>query len=360
MTSFLYFRNSSLAPFLLFFLILSQPAFAHVTSTSYSTIELSRDEIRIEFSLNAGQLTSVDRSDANGDKRLDPKEAASALDVIQERIQREYYVRVNGFQRLELSLDSSRVAEDGTAIFQYHASLPQPTESIEVHASLDNITEPHHQHLMRVVSGAENVQYAFDHGNNEARIDPSQIGLGVMARAVQFIRLGVFHIFTGYDHLAFLAGLLITTVAIGPLVGIVTAFTVAHSMTLVLATLGIIVLPDRLVETAIPLTIAYVAVENIWMKSFDKRWRLTFFFGLVHGFGFSNVLRELALPRSALAVSLFSFNCGVELGQLAFVLLLFPMVRLMGRTRHYETARNVASFVILAFGIYWFATRLLA
>jgi hypothetical protein len=123
-----------------------------------------------------------------------------------------------------------------------------------------------------------------------------------------------------------LLGLLIATAALRSLVKIVTSFTVAHSVTLALATFDIVVLPSRFTESMIAASIVYVAVENLLRKRSMERWKLTFLFGLVHGFGFSNVLREMQLPRANLALTLFSFNLGVEIGQIVFVALLFPLV----------------------------------
>ena len=106
----------------------------------------------------------------------------------------------------------------------------------------------------------------------------------------------------------------------------VTSFTVAHSVTLALATFEIISLPPRLIESLIALSIAYVAIENFTGKTLVHRWKITFLFGLIHGFGFSNVFREMELSRRSLAISLFSFNAGVEIGQLVFVCAVFPLV----------------------------------
>ena len=334
-------------------------ALAHVTSTSYSTVDVDRAAVRDQLVINANQMAEAPRWDRNGDKRIDQAEAAEALVEIRRIVDSEFFLRANGFERVTLVPGAGRAGSDGQVVLDYQGSLPQPLASLEVHASFERITEPHHQHLMRVTSAAGTAQYAFDHGTDEARIAPAGRD-ALVNRLAEFVRLGVFHILTGYDHLLFLGGLLITTITVGSLVRVVTAFTIAHSISLVLATLSLVVLPERFVETAIPLTIAYVAVENLWIKSADGRWRLTFFFGLVHGFGFSNVLRQLALPRTDLAVSLFSFNLGVEIGQLAFVLLLFPIVWSVGHSRYFARAAQAASLAILVVSIYLFYVRLVA
>jgi hypothetical protein len=149
-----------------------------------------------------------------------------------------------------------------------------------------------------------------------------------------YLVLGIEHIFTGYDHLAFLFGLLAVAgfdklrSGLRYVLGVVTAFTVAHSLTLISAGLGWFRLPSSYVEPAIALSIAYVAVENLLVAQPRHRWLETFGFGLVHGFGFASVLRDIGLPPRGLVLSLLSFNVGVEAGQLAVVSLVAPALYL--------------------------------
>jgi hydrogenase/urease accessory protein HupE len=172
-----------------------------------------------------------------------------------------------------------------------------------------------------------------------------------------FFRLGIMHIFTGYDHLAFLVGLLIVTTSLGSLVKIITSFTVAHSITLALATFNIVVLPTRLTESVIALSIVYVALENLLSMRAIQRYRVTFLFGLAHGFGFSNVLREMDLSRLHLGLSLFSFNFGVEIGQLAFVLMLFPLILYIASVGWRLQFQKAVSLVVMSLATYWFLQR---
>ena len=134
-----------------------------------------------------------------------------------------------------------------------------------------------------------------------------------------FLRLGVAHILTGYDHILFLISLLVAGGGLRELWKIVTAFTLAHSITLSLAVLNIVTLPSVWVERAIALSLIYVAVENIFRKQIHHRWRLTFAFGLIHGLGFAGILQELNLSTVNLPLVLTSFNLGVELGQLVII-----------------------------------------
>jgi hydrogenase/urease accessory protein HupE len=179
----------------------------------------------------------------------------------------------------------------------------------------------------------------------------------VSDQVTQFFRLGVRHIFLGYDHIAFLLALLFVKRFLD-LLKIITAFTVAHTLTLALAVLQIIRLPPQLVEVGIALTIMYVAAENLWTRETAHRWMLTFGFGLVHGFGFANVLRELGLPSRGLARSLLCFNLGVEAGQVVIVGALWPLLWWINRQTWSARFRIGASIVIFLFGAAWFIERI--
>jgi hypothetical protein len=139
---------------------------------------------------------------------------------------------------------------------------------------------------------------------------------------------------------------------------VITSFTVAHSITLALATFGAVTLPSRLTESLIAVSIGYIAAENLLDFRVMPRYYVTFFFGLIHGFGFSNVLRDMQLPRSGLALSLFSFNAGVEIGQIVIVLLIFPLVRdLISSGWRIKPAVSAG---IGCLAVYWFAQRAFA
>ena len=144
----------------------------------------------------------------------------------------------------------------------------------------------------------------------------------------QFLWLGVEHILTGWDHLTFLFGLLLVGAKLREVVKIITAFTLAHSLTLALATFDLIRLPNSIVEPAIAASIVYVGIENIVRREYRGRWMLTFAFGLIHGCGFATALRELGIGANGESVvkPLVCFNLGVELGQLAIAAAVLPWV----------------------------------
>ncbi|WP_205526010.1 HupE/UreJ family protein [Pyxidicoccus trucidator] len=172
-----------------------------------------------------------------------------------------------------------------------------------------------------------------------------------------FIWMGVKHIVEGYDHLVFLLGLLLAGSSWRRLLLVVTSFTVAHSITLALATLSVVSLPSRWVESAIALSIIVVATLNLLGKKGDKRWMLAFAFGLLHGFGFASALAELELSRSELTSALFGFNVGVELGQATLVLLALPLLLLLRRSRFAPPVELVLSVASIGGGLYWLWLR---
>lgn len=172
----------------------------------------------------------------------------------------------------------------------------------------------------------------------------------------RFFRLGVEHIFLGYDHVCFLVALLVVS-RFGELVKIVTSFTVAHSITLIAAALGAITLPPRLVECGIAASIVYLAGENLVRKAPANRWLLTFAFGLIHGFGFAYVLDELGLPVAGRVRCLLAFNLGVEAGQLAIVAAIFPLALLLSRVAWGDYAKARISIAVGLFGLGWFLDR---
>ncbi len=182
------------------------------------------------------------------------------------------------------------------------------------------------------------------------------------AGAWRFLVLGVHHILSGYDHLVFLAGLLLASRTVRQLVGALTAFTAAHSVTIAFVALGGMRAPAPLVEPLIAASIAWVGVECLLGRQRGPRWAVVFGFGLIHGFGFAEVLVELGLGASVggALLSLLSFNAGVEAGQLAVAAVLLPLVWMMrARPRWNAALMPACSTLIVAAGGYWLVERLL-
>jgi hydrogenase/urease accessory protein HupE len=176
-----------------------------------------------------------------------------------------------------------------------------------------------------------------------------------------FFVMGVKHIWTGYDHLLFLFGLLIVTRNFAASVKIITCFTIAHSITLAVATLSLIQISSRIVEPLIAASIVYVGTENLFRGDDPKgRWLLTFGFGLIHGFGFASVLKELGVGAngSGITVPLVSFNLGVEVGQIAIAALVLPVIwKLRARPVFVRRWVPACSVLVALLGGYWFVQR---
>lgn len=180
---------------------------------------------------------------------------------------------------------------------------------------------------------------------------------------VDFLWLGVVHIWTGYDHLLFLFALLVVCRTFRSIVVIVTCFTLAHSLTLALATLDFVRLPSRVVEPLIAATIVFVGIENLLCRGQEPRgrWVLTFVFGLIHGFGFASVLRDLGVGGngSGILLPVFSFNLGVEVGQVAIAAVVLPLVWWLRKNEQF-VARGVPALsgLVTAAGLYWLIERI--
>ncbi len=206
-------------------------------------------------------------------------------------------------------------------------------------------------------------------GNNELTITGPPPGVIEITR--RFTVSGIEHIFIGIDHIAFLAALLLWARRMRFLIKIVTAFTVAHSITLTLAVLDVISISSLFIEAAIAASIIYVAAENFFRQDVDRKWMAKFFLGLVHGFGFAGALKDFGIPSDGIVLALASFNIGVEIGQVALVGIGFPLLlladNLLGRrTFSFEPGQErntrlvrVLSAVILLAGVYWLVDRTL-
>jgi len=224
--------------------------------------------------------------------------------------------------------------------------------------------DPAAKQVVLIGSGPDAAQALLDASETEVRLTaPPPALLDVVWRYVQ---AGIEHIFLGYDHVAFLVAIVLWARRLWPVIKIVTAFTVAHSITLSLAALQIVVIPSAIVEPAIAASIVYVATENFFSRNVDKRWRDTFAFGLIHGFGFASALQEFGLPRGAVVPALGAFNIGVEVGQVAIVSLVIPLLIgldwLIAATRDARPARTASlvyalSAIIAILGCYWVLAR---
>ncbi len=221
--------------------------------------------------------------------------------------------------------------------------------------------DPNHQTFVNVYEGEPVVRQEVLNTGRPSFDLYTGTRQGVFAVLRTFTASGIHHIAIGPDHILFVIGLLLLGGSVPRLLAIVSAFTVGHSVTLSLATLGVVNPPAHLVEPAIALSIVYVGADNLLVggKGRDVRPWIALFFGLIHGFGFASVLRETGLPPRALGVSLFSFNLGVEIGQACIVIVVTTALRAI-QARQPMIARRIAtagSAGVIAAGLFWFVQR---
>ena len=254
---------------------------------------------------------------------------------------------------------SEAMADPQSRRFRIRYRLDGAPGSIAVSARLFPY-DPTHQTFLNIYEGGTlRSQAILDRNRTRVEYFPGtrQGAAAVMRR---FVAAGIHHILIGPDHLLFLVGLLLLGGSTRRLAVIATAFTLAHSVTLSLSVLDIVSPPARLVEPAIALTIVYVGMDNLLVSSGrDVRAWIALGFGFIHGFGFASVLREMDLPARALGWSLFSFNLGVEIGQLLVVVSVASALGAL-HSRDEVFSRRLAfagSLVVVAVGAFWFIQR---
>jgi hypothetical protein len=263
-------------------------------------------------------------------------------------------------RRLTIQWTSLEVLREDMALRLKYRIQAEPAGSLAVDTNLFPY-DPLHQTFVNIYEeGSLRQQLIFNEGTKEY-VYYAGTTQGALAVMNTFIPSGIHHIMIGPDHILFLVGLLLLGGSWMTLLRIVTAFTIGHSITLSLAALEPNWSPPAtIVEPAIALSIVFVGADNLVRgQGRDLRAWVALVFGLVHGFGFANVLREFGLPREALGWSLFSFNFGVELGQVAIVLVVASLLAAV-RKRNEQIGTRVAiagSVVVIAAGTYWFVER---
>jgi len=242
-----------------------------------------------------------------------------------------------------------------TVLLVYRWSRPARAPTIQYEFFVPGVSTA--SCLATVVQGGRVRTFVFTPERHTLPLAPGEASR--WHQSLSFIALGIRHILTGYDHILFLISLLMLGGGLRSLLKIVTAFTVAHSVTLSLAALDIVTLPPRLVESGIALSIAYVAAENLWRGAHAARarWLVTFGFGLIHGLGFATILKEMAISRGTVALPLLSFNFGVELGQIAVVTAISLGLQAFATLAWAPALRRWVSAGAAAVGIIWFVQR---
>lgn len=334
---------------------------AHEINTSYSEIVIRPEINKLMFELT---LSQADLTLAFNHKLEDSKNTVSRRDSIlvnmQDYFRQRYGFEING-TKLDLQVLGALpyIDELGKNLvkFSYEAEIPQYLRTLAIYTNYYENLNPLHKNLILLKLGTQTQQAILSEDFPDDIFLLDNPNLSIFSKNLHFIRFGVEHIFLGYDHILFLLGVILLGGKFKNLVKLVTAFTIAHSLTLILSALQIIVLPPRFIESLIALSIVYIAVENFFVKNSEQRWMITFIFGLIHGFGFASVLTELGLPQKGLVASLLSFNIGVEIGQIIIVGLLFPIILFGLRPRWQKIFVYGVSSIILVFGLLWFVER---
>ena len=333
------------------------PVAAHPANVAHARIAVGERSVEIALSMNLFELDLVLSLDRDLDGQVAPAELAARRADVVEYLRGKIGVAASGrvLPMDALALEVGR-SGDGRAVAETRLAFRAEQGLRDLVIRCEPLTElgADHTTLARVDRAGVSREFVFRPGVTYREAP------GVAAVALEFLKLGIVHIFIGYDHIAFLIGLLLTGGSMRSIVKIVTAFTAAHSVTLSLAALDVVTLNPTVVEAGIALSIVYVAAANLCTRRREGRWVVSFVFGLVHGFGFAGVLNELALPASALAASLVSFNVGVEIAQVTIVVLVVPVVYALTRTRVHVPLTRLASVVILSLGLVWLYQRTLA
>ena len=264
---------------------------------------------------------------------------------------------------------------DGTyAVLALAARCESLDQGLKARYSLLFDVDPSHRGLVQWIAPGSTSAQALIFGTESAEQALALQPQGAWRTLRQYIADGVWHIWIGYDHILFLLALLLPAVLVHrgrqwegvsrfriglkDVVKVVTAFTLAHSITLSLAALQVISLPSRLVESAIAASVVFAALNNLRGTIESKRWVMAFVFGLIHGFGFASVLADLGLPQGALVLALVGFNVGVELGQLAIVVAFLPLAYRLRRTRFYRVGvLKAGSLLVALLAAWWFVQR---
>jgi hypothetical protein len=358
-------------------LLLTGPlAQAHIASNGFLTLKVDGSKVSgaIELAIRDGELAvGLDR-DANG--KVTWGELKSSQAALQNYV--HGHLRLAGADGpCRLGFDPVEVNDrvDGSYLWLPMTALcGSDLKRLSIDYTLLDAEDPSHRGLLTLVANGATQTAVLGGSTATRRFELNHVSS--WSAFVEYLRAGIWHIWSGIDHLLFLLSLLLPAVlvrrrnrwdavtiaspAFFNIVKVVTAFTLAHSITLSLAAFDVIRLPSRLTESVIAASIIIAALNNVFPRVTEGRWRIAFAFGLLHGFGFASVLAEMGLPKGARLISLVAFNLGVEAGQLVVVLAVMPLAYYLRATRFYR--RGImpwGSSAIACLALFWFVQRAL-
>ena len=358
-------------------LVASLQVHAHKPSDSYLTVRTNESKIEIRWDLALRDLDYVLQLDRDGNGELAWGEVRQRANDITAYAAAHLAVHT-GDKPCPLAAAGPLMLDkhsDGTyAVLSLAAECPDLAQGLKLRYSALFDVDPTHRGLVQWIApgaaGAQALVFASDSAEQNLALEAPS----ALQTLKQYVVEGVWHIWIGFDHILFLLSLLLPAVLIRKagkwepapslkaslweVLKVVTAFTLAHSITLSLAALGVVSLPSRLVESIIAASVVAAALNNLQGTIEKRRWVMAFVFGLIHGFGFASVLADLGLPTDALALALVGFNVGVELGQMAIVLAFIPIAFKLRTTRFYRVGvLTFGSIAVALIAGYWFAQR---
>ena len=340
-------------------------ACAHQVNLSTARVELRPDRtVAVEVALkgsDADRLAGTQVFDAQKDL-ADPAKVAAAAAPIAAYV--SAHTSVTGTDGKACTPGAAAVLPDGDGVIVRNTfSCRTVLGDLVYHSTVLTATDRTARQIVLIGAGENAPQALLDDTHTTLTI--SAPAPSVWSTMQRYLVTGIEHIFLGYDHIAFLVAIVLWARRLWPVIKIVTAFTIAHSITLSLAALQIVVIPSAIVEPAIAASIMFVAAENFFSRNVDGRWRVTFAFGLIHGFGFAGALQEFGLPANAVVPALAAFNIGVEIGQVAIVSIVVPALIVLDRLFAADRTKPVRaaslvyalSALITVLGGYWLVTR---
>ena len=360
---------------LLWLALAAASALAHKPSDSYLRLTLNQSAIvQGQWDIALRDLDHAIGLDANGDGDITWGELRARHADIAAYALARLAVQSAG-QPCRASAGEQLVDQhsDGAyTVLNFSLACAQTPSILDVSYTLFAELDPLHRGLLKLDTGVGAQSVVLEPAAGTQRFSlqaPSRL-----AQFTTYVREGVWHIWIGFDHILFLLALLLPAVLVWRAPGwapvtsfrvafidvlkIVTAFTLAHSITLTLASLRVVELPSALVESTIAASVVLAALNNVWPLFHGRRWMVAFGFGLIHGFGFATVLAELGLPQGALVVALVAFNLGVELGQLAIVSVFLPLAFALRATPLYRrVVMQLGSLVIALLAAVWLVER---
>lgn len=370
-------------------LLAAGPAQAHQVGLSRGVYTVDGAEVTARLTFAGKELLSLLPGldyDVEGarDGALDNAELAAGLPLLQSRVVAAVELVADG-QPCVGAITRARLTEADGAQLLASYTCPAAPQSLTLRLPLLDALGGGHRHLAQVErAGVPEADLVLHARAPEATVvlhaRAPEATVSLHARAPEataslqatpgaaeaparpfgaYFMLGLEHILLGVDHLVFLLGLVVLGGRLRSLIAVVTAFTIGHSLSLALATLGVWTPGPQWVEPAIALSIAYIGLENFVVPDAAGRWRITLPFGFIHGFGFAGVLSEFGVPADAVGPALLLFNLGVEAGQLLVLAFVLPLLLWLGRREWYRSIRGARwiSASIVAAGLYWFLER---